>query len=119
MDSWAADIALSNIKCPVHRIPLSFFVGEIPLYLERRHILIVPLPSFSWPREKLDTSSLVSKSFTNSFPVSSRRFSANMAAMESLVAGKEFSLNFNKYKVEVHFDSLQTWSYMIVFVFMF
>lgn len=42
-----------------------------------------------------------------------------MAAMENLVAGKEFSLNFNKYKVEVHFDSLQTWSYMIVFVFMF
>ena len=61
VDSWVVDIALSNIKCPVHRIPWSFFDGEIFIYLERRHILIVPLPSFSWPLEKLDTSSLVLK----------------------------------------------------------
>jgi len=31
VDSWVADIALSNIKFPVHRIPLSFFGSEIPL----------------------------------------------------------------------------------------
>ena len=33
-----------------------------------------------------------------------------MAARDSLVAGKEFSLNFYKYKADIYFDSLQTWS---------
>ena len=110
VDSWVADIALSSIKCPVHRIPLSFFGSEFLFYLGRRHILTVPLPSFSWPREKLDTSSLVSKITYNSFPVSPRRFSANMAARDCLVAGKEFSLNFYKDKAEIYFDLSPTWS---------
>lgn len=33
-----------------------------------------------------------------------------MAARRNLVAGKELSLNFYKYKAEMYFDSLQTWS---------
>ena len=34
-----------------------------------------------------------------------------MAARGNLVAGKEFSLNFYKYKAEMYFDSLKTWSF--------